>query len=86
MRGDKEVSIFGMKFKVKATLASIEAFSGHGDYTELIKYLSCQKKKDVKQIFIVHGEDPARATYAEHLAEAGFKNTHIPTFREKIEI
>ena len=42
--------------------------------------------KDVKQIFIVHGEDPARSIYAEHLAEAGFKNTHIPTFRERIEI
>ena len=86
MRGDKEVSIFGMKYKVKATLASIEAFSGHGDYTELIKYLSCQKKKDVKKIFIVHGEDPTRAAYAQHLADAGFVSTHIPAFRERIEI
>ena len=86
MRGDKEVSIFGMKFKVKATLASIEAFSGHGDYNELIRYLSCQKPKNVKKLFIVHGEDPARAAYDQHLADAGFTQTHIPTFRESIEI
>ena len=86
MRGDKEVSIFGVKYKVKATLASIEAFSGHGDYTELIQYLSCQKKKQVKNIFIVHGEDPSREAYSQHLKDAGFVNNYIPKFRESIEI
>jgi len=86
MRGDKEVSIFGMKYKVKATLASIEAFSGHADYNELIQYLSCQNKKKVKNIFIVHGEDPSRAAYSQHLTDAGFVNNSIPKFRESVEI
>lgn len=86
MRGDKEVSIFGMKFKVNATLASIEAFSGHGDYKELIQYLSCQNKKKLKNIFIVHGEDSSRAAYSKHLTDAGFANNYIPKFRESIEI
>lgn len=86
MRGDKEVSIFGVKYKVRATLASIEAYSGHADYKELIQYLSCQNKKELKNIFIVHGEDPARNAYAQHLADAGFTHTHIPTFRESVEI
>lgn len=86
MRGDKEVSIFGTKYKVKATLASIEAFSGHADYKELIKYLSCQNKKKVKNIFIVHGEDDARIEYSQHLTDAGFVNNSIPKFRESVEI
>ncbi|MBO4645607.1 MAG: MBL fold metallo-hydrolase [Bacteroidales bacterium] len=86
MRGDKEVSIFGTKYKVKAKLASIEAFSGHGDYKELIHYLSCQNKKKVKIIFIVHGEDPTRQYYAQHLKDAGFQNIQVPDFRESIEI
>jgi metallo-beta-lactamase family protein len=86
MRGDSEVSIFGTKYKVRAKLASIEAFSGHGDYKELIRYLSCQNKKKVRLIFIVHGEDSAREAYAQHLAEAGFTKTLIPKFRESVEI
>ena len=86
MRGDKEVSIFGVKYKVKASLASIEAFSGHADYSELIKYLSCQKKKRVKNIFIVHGEDNSRVAYAQHLTDAGFVKNYIPKFRETIEL
>lgn len=86
MRGDKEVSIFGMLYKVNATLASIEAFSGHADYQELIHYLSCQNKKKLKKIFIVHGEDSSRIAYSQHLADAGFKQNHVPQFRESIEI
>lgn len=86
MRGDNEVSIFGSKYKVRATLARIEAFSGHADYKELIQYLSCQNKKKVKNIFIVHGEDSSRAAYSQHLTDAGFKNNSIPKFRESVEI
>lgn len=86
MRGDKEVSIFGTVYQVKAHLASIEAFSGHGDYNELIKYLSCQNKKKIANIFIVHGEDSSRIAYSQHLREAGFANSTIPAFRESVEI
>ncbi|MCQ2279303.1 MAG: MBL fold metallo-hydrolase [Bacteroidales bacterium] len=86
MRGDSEVSIFGSKYKVRATLARIEAFSGHADYKELIQYLSCQNKKKVKNIFIVHGEDSSRIAYSQHLKDAGFKNNSVPKFRESVEI
>jgi metallo-beta-lactamase family protein len=86
MRGDKEVSIFGTKYKVKATLERIDAFSGHGDYQEMIQYLSSQNKKKVKNIFIVHGEDESRVKYSEHLQNAGFNKITIPLFKEAIEI
>ncbi|MCQ2286073.1 MAG: MBL fold metallo-hydrolase [Bacteroidales bacterium] len=86
MSGIKEVSIFGVKYKVKATLERIDAFSGHADYNELIQYLSCQNKKKVKNIFIVHGEEEARHAYSQHLAEAGFTKNSIPDFRSEVEI
>jgi metallo-beta-lactamase family protein len=86
MRGDNTVSIFGVKYKVKATLASIEAFSGHAEYKELIKYLSCQKNENLKKIFIVHGDDESRYAYANHLNDAGFTKNYVPTFRESVEI
>lgn len=86
MSGEKIVSIFGVKYKVKAALASIEAFSGHADYNELIQYLSCQNKKKVKNIFIVHGEADVRYRYEAHLNDAGFENTTVPHFRDSIEL
>jgi metallo-beta-lactamase family protein len=86
MRGDSKVSIFGVMYKARATLASIEAFSGHADYGELIQYLSCQEQSKVKQIFIVHGEEEIRPLYAQHLHDAGFCNCHIPYFRETVLI
>lgn len=86
MRGDKDISIFGVKYRVKATLASIEAFSGHADYEELIKYLSCQNKKDIKKLFVVHGEADVRDRYADHLKDAGFANAIVPSFRDSVEL
>lgn len=84
LRGDKKVSIFGTVYNVKAEVKSIEAFSGHGDYLEMIRYLSCQDPAKVETIFIVHGEDPVRSRYQEHLAEAGFTNSMVPSFRDEV--
>lgn len=86
LRGDKEVSIFGVKYKVRAAVKSIEAYSGHADYHELIQYLSNQKTRTLKKIFIVHGEDESRTEYEQHLHEAGLKKTYIPKFKEEVEI
>lgn len=85
-RGDKEVSIFGVKYKVKADVQKIDALSGHADYEELIVYLSCQEKRKLKNLFIVHGEEETQKNYKQHLIEADFKNVYIPTFRETFEI
>ena len=87
MRGDQRVSIFGEIYDVKAQLARIDAYSGHGDYNELIRYLSCQKgNRRLKKIFIVHGEDDVRKAYVKHLADAGFKKAQVPMFRESVEL
>jgi metallo-beta-lactamase family protein len=86
MRGDHEVSIFGTKYKVKAQLERIDSYSGHSDYKELLKYLEGQDPKKVKKVFIVHGEDESREGFAQHLHEAGYKNTYSPALKEVIEI
>lgn len=87
MRGDKKVSIFGNIYDVRAKLARIDAYSGHGDYKELIQYLSCQKdNRKLQKIFIVHGEGDVRNTYAQHLKDAGFNCAYVPHFRESIEL
>lgn len=78
VRGDKEVSIFGEKYQVKADIEKIEAFSGHGDYNEMKNYLQCQDKDQLKKVFLVHGEIGPEEFYKKQLEESGFRNIVIP--------
>lgn len=86
MRGDKTVSIFGRPYQVRADLRRIESWSGHGDYEELIKYISCQDKRRLKKIFLVHGESETQEHFKATLNQRGFKRVEIATFREAVEI
>jgi metallo-beta-lactamase family protein len=38
LRGDKEVSIHGNIYPVKADIKRIDSYSGHGDYKEMIRF------------------------------------------------
>jgi metallo-beta-lactamase family protein len=77
-RGDKEVSIFGTIYKVKAEVKKLESFSGHGDYKELISFLNCQDKNLLGRVFIVHGEYETQKKYISFLTDDGFKNIEAP--------
>ena len=73
------ISIFGFDHRIKAQIMKIEGFSGHGDWKEMLSYItSCQKVEDIRRTFIVHGESAAQETYKDHLYEAGFRNITIP--------
>lgn len=84
--GLKEISIFGMPRKVNAKIRCIDSFSGHGDYQEMARFLSCQNKKHLQKIFLVHGEAEVQEDYAKYLHEAGFRNIIIPQKKEGIEL
>ncbi len=85
LRGEPEVSIHGNRYPVKADIKRIDSYSGHGDYKEMLKFLSCQDTEKVKSTFIVHGDYEAQQHYQLHMKEAGFKNIHIPARGEEFE-
>lgn len=78
LRGDKEVSIHGNIYPVNADIKRIDSYSGHGDYIEMEKFLSCQDKSMIKQTFLVHGEYETQDSYKKYLETKGFANIHIP--------
>lgn len=86
VRGDKEVSIHGTIYPVKAEVKKIESFSGHGDYKEMISFISCQDKKSLAKIFIVHGEYETQKKYVASLNNEGFSNIEIPAKGQEYEI
>jgi len=84
--GADEVSIFGVRHPVKAKIERIEAFSGHGDYSEMADYLGCQDASLVKKVFLVHGEFESQSVYKKTLEEKGFRNIEIPVAGETFEL
>jgi metallo-beta-lactamase family protein len=86
MDGAKEVKIFGEMVPVIAEVISLQAYSAHADYKEMLRFLECQDKQKVKRIFLVHGELPVQQNWRNTLMKAGFQDVVIPEFREIIEI
>ncbi len=81
------ISIFGQDRKIKAQITKIEGFSGHGDYQEMIDYITRSLAVDqVQRVFVVHGEESAAETYKTHLEEAGFKCVEVPNKGQTIEL
>ena len=86
VNGEKIVSIFGTKYNVNAEIARIEAFSGHGDYSEMLSFLNCQDKSAIKKVFLVHGDYEAQLYYKDEMIKAGYQNIDIPEAMSEVTI
>ncbi len=52
----EEVKIYGTFYKRKAEVIVHNSFSAHADNNELLKYIGMFDEKQLRQIFLVHGE------------------------------
>lgn len=76
--GDKQVKIFGKPFDVVASVGSIDSMSAHGDYEDLLHWLSCQHTADLKKVFLVHGDYDVQQIFAQKILATGYKAVEIP--------
>ena len=85
-RGDRQVNIFGEMFDVKCGVEVMDSFSGHGDYQEMLAFLSCQNPAEVQKMFLVHGEYETQVAFKLKLQNAGYKHVLIPALYESVEV
>jgi len=79
--GARWIKIHGEDVPVRARIHNIEAFSGHADYVEILRWLG-KFRRPPKRTFVVHGEEESsRALAAEIQRKLGWK-THIPEYLE----
>ncbi len=78
MAGAKEVGIFGIEHEVHAEIGSIRSMSAHGDYEDLSQWLACQDMRQVRQLFLVHGEYDVQQEFKRRLVRKGFHDVQIP--------
>lgn len=86
MRGEEQVRILGYLFDVAAGIESIHSLSAHGDYNDMIRFLSCQHKPTVKKIFLVHGEAETKSVFKDKLLAEGYGDIVIPAKGEVFEL
>jgi metallo-beta-lactamase family protein len=77
LKGAKEVDIYGEDCAVRAGIGSMAGMSAHGDYDDLIQFISSQNPAKVKKLFLVHGEYDVQIAFAEKLMQKGF-DVEIP--------
>ncbi len=74
----REVTIFGQPHEVNAEIAEMRSMSAHGDYDDLCQFLACQDPKQVKRLFLVHGEYEVQLDFKQRLLRKGFKDVEVP--------
>jgi metallo-beta-lactamase family protein len=84
--GKKDVRIFGKEFEVKCQIHIMDSFSAHADYNELIQFLNCQNKAEVKKVFLVHGELDTQSAFKNRLQEVGWGDIEIPEIMQEFHL
>lgn len=78
-----QVTIFGKSFTVRALIDEISSLSAHGDYDELSQWLACQNPREVKKLFLVHGEYEVQQKFRDKLQKKGFTDVEIPDLHQE---
>ena len=78
--GARSVSLFGEDIPVRASVHTINGFSGHADRQALLEWR--QQVTGVRRTFLVHGEETAMASFAAALPVGGIEMPFLhQTFR-----
>lgn len=84
--GEPVVEIFREEFTVNAEVLAIKSMSAHGDYEDLLHFLSCQDPALVKKVFLVHGEYDVQQEFAKKVLDKGFAAVEIPEYHQEFEL
>ncbi len=79
----QKVRIFGQEYLLRARVETIDAFSAHADYNEILDFVRPLDKNRLKRIFLVHGEPDAQAALAARLEEAGVRSVVTVAYGER---
>lgn len=85
LRGDPIVRLRNRDLMVYATIQQTDLLSGHGDHNDLVNMVKQQDLKQLKRVFLVHGEDKSTQSLSEALNEIGYQ-VSIPEKGEVFEL
>lgn len=83
--GEPYVNIFGERYTVKASVVTIDGFSGHADSDELVNWVGAMRQRP-QQIFLVHGEEEAATALQTTLSDKFGMRVDVPVQGQKFNI
>ena len=83
--GKSSVKIHGRQVPIRAKIESISGFSGHGDYEEILAWLSGFNKKP-RKTFLVHGEPEASQALAVKIRTLLHWDVVVPEMEQTFEL
>jgi metallo-beta-lactamase family protein len=86
LEGQSPVKIFGEEYDVRAQVTAIDGYSAHADQAELLGWTQSLDRSYLKQVFVVHGEQPSAFTFAEKLRGIGLAQVAVPTRGQSFEL
>lgn len=85
MEGRDKVRIHGKERRVKAEIAQIFGFSGHGDRDDLLKWFGAFENKP-KQVFLTHGEEDSALSLAEAIKTGHGVEVTVPEYQASFDL
>jgi len=82
---EKRIKIFGEAFTRRAEIATIGGLSAHAGQDMLLDY-ALAVKKQVKKVFLVHGEEKSAMALKEKLGGKGISQVYYPELHSSVEI
>jgi len=81
----KEINIFGQLHEVNAEVGEMRSMSAHGDYEDLMQFLSGQDIKQVRKLFLVHGDFEVQQIFQNYLIKKGW-DVEIPERHQTVNL
>ncbi|MCC6720581.1 MAG: MBL fold metallo-hydrolase [Bacteroidia bacterium] len=78
LQGNKTINIKNKESAVYANVTSTDAFSAHPDRDELLTYINKTVNKNLKKIFLVHGDNKTISNFKDFLENKNFTNIETP--------
>ncbi|MEJ7557811.1 MAG: MBL fold metallo-hydrolase [Pedobacter sp.] len=73
LRGDPIVRLRNRDLMVYATIKQTDLLSGHGDHNDLVNTVKTQNPKEIKKVFLVHGEIKSMTSLSLALEDEGYR-------------
>ncbi|HEV2348777.1 MAG TPA: MBL fold metallo-hydrolase [Terriglobia bacterium] len=83
--GAKFVKIYGVMVPIRAQVENVENLSGHGDYSEILKWLG-RFSSPPRQTFVTHGEPGPAESLKEKITAQLHWNARAPAYLEKVSL
>lgn len=82
---EKQINIFGEPYQVRAEVRTVSGLSAHAGQDLLTEYAMAVRRQ-VRQIFLVHGEEKPALALQEQLKRRDLHQVHYPELHESVDI